>query len=253
MNKEHVRLLKLWQHQHKQFTTVDASFDLDLSFLHPITTLIITIRRNADMSSDVTAGSAEAAQKGYFFYHGDGTNPNYDRDLDKDGGNSTGASEATVKVSSIQLSLNGQERHPGLSSGIDTNYLQHRLLPMLHSNSNALDKQIAASVDNGGAYMFDANQLVSSEDQRLELKGSKNIFVYPFSLNPEGSNPSGAVNFSKVSHAKLRIFCEKPATTITQSPMHSSAVGGTAYRVDVYGLYYNWLQIKDGRALLSFA
>ena len=25
------------------------------------------------------------------------------------------------------------------------------------------------------------------------------------------------------------------------------------YVVDVYGVYFNWLQIKDGRALTSFA
>ena len=31
---------------------------------------------------------------------------------------------------------------------------------------------------------------------------------------------------------------------------HDTASG---LRVDVYGLHYNWLQIKDGRALLSFA
>ena len=80
------------------------------------------------------------------------------------------------------------------------------------------------------------------------MKGSKNIFVYPFSLNPEGSNPSGAVNFSKVSHAKLKIHLDKDFIAA-----QSGLQGGTQYRVDVYGLYYNWLQIKDGRALLSFA
>jgi hypothetical protein len=257
MNKEHVRLLKLWQHQSQQFTSVTSSFDLDLSFLHPITTLIITIRRIADISSDVTSQSVEAAQKGYFFYHGDGTNPNYDRALLVDGTLKTGASKHTVKVSSIQLSLNGQERHPGLTSGIDSKYLQSRLLPMLHSNSNALDKQIQAmSSAESGAYGYGAADILTSEDVRSEMKGSKSIFVYPFSLNPEGSNPSGAVNFSKVSHAKLKIFTETSASAGPLKPTEpkaDAADGGEKYRVDVYGLYYNWLQIKDGRALLSFA
>ena len=107
----------------------------------------------------------------------------------------------------------------------------------------ALDHQLRASEDD----------MVAKVD--YEMKGSKNIYVYPFSLNPEGSNPSGAVNFSKVSHANLRVHLDK-------SFDHDHAQGGDDtsaadckhdYVVDVYGLFYNWLQIKDGRALLSFA
>ena len=71
----------------------------------------------------------------------------------------------------------------------------------------------------------------------------KQIYVFPFALNPEGANPSGAVNFSKVSHAKLELkFATSKNSTASWEP-----------RVDVYAMYYNWLQIKDGRALLSFA
>jgi hypothetical protein len=47
-----------------------------------------------------------------------------------------------------------------------------------------------------------------------------------------------------VSHAKLRIELD------TDTGVTASA---DQYVVDVYGLHYNWLQIKDGRALLSFA
>ena len=90
------------------------------------------------------------------------------------------------------------------------------------------------------------------------LEGSKNIMVYPFSLNPEGSNPSGAVNFSKVSHAKLTLHLDEDLTRdggtgpcgLADGKLPASVEG---FRVDVYALYYNWLQIKDGRALLSFA
>ena len=77
-----------------------------------------------------------------------------------------------------------------------------------------------------------------------EMLDRKEIYVYPFALNPEGSNPSGAVNFSKVSHAKLQI-----EGTATFSADHTTE----EYVCDVYGIYYNWLQIKDGRALTSFA
>lgn len=261
MNKEHVRLLKLWQHQvHNTASLKDKKeIDMDLSFLHPVTTLIITIRRKNDMNTQTDG--VDAMQKGFFFYHGDGTNPNYDTARTLNGEHTSGSSYSTIKVSSIQLTLNGQERHPGLDKGIDANYLKHRLLPMLHSNSNAVEEQIYASSfecsttalagDEINDVHCGVSNVTAAAKQRLELMGSKSIFVYPFSLNPEGSNPSGAVNFSKVSHAKLRIYLEDRPTT---GPMNPSASGiDDSYQVDVYGLYYNWLSIKDGRALLSFA
>jgi len=291
MNKEHVRLLKLWQHQHKEFNGTPGSvkdFDLDLSFLHPVTTLVITIRRIEDMNSD-TSGN-DASQKGFFFYHGDGTNPNYDNGDAVAGNDINQKAISTVKVKSIQLNLNGQERHPGLSDGIEADYLKDRLLPMLHSNSNQYQEQqyamqpnlhsagaITAAAAFTGTTKSDLNTSGSSvsytpagsvavtitkaagteyaDRQGYGMQGSKNIFVYPFSLNPEGSNPSGAVNFSKVSHAKLKIKLDQSEETAGTSNVQDTAnqSGGANFRVDVYALYYNWLQIKDGRALLSFA
>lgn len=225
MNKEHVRLMKLWQHQ--SVLPTGSTFELTLSMLHPIMSLVIVIRRRDDMLA-LTDGEANSAQKGFFFYHGDGTAPNYDTHKTKTGAAAAGSAAAagTVKVESISLTLNGQERHPGLEKGIPAAYLKHRLTPMLHSNSNALEHQLRAHDAAGGQVPY-------------EMRGSKNIFVYPFSLNPEGSNPSGAVNFSKVSHAKLKLTLD--------------SANSEQFQVDVYGLYYNWLQIKDGRALLSFA
>ena len=76
---------------------------------------------------------------------------------------------------------------------------------------------------------------------RHELLGAKAIYVYPFCLNPEGANPSGSVNFSKVSHAKLTV------------DLDVSVNAATEFRMDVYAVGYNWLQLKDGRGLLSFA
>ena len=76
-----------------------------------------------------------------------------------------------------------------------------------------------------------------------QTQDRKNIFVYPFCINPEGANPSGAVNFSKVSHAKLTIEFDS----------WSSKEQNVDWVFDVYATYYNWLQIKDGRGLLSFS
>lgn len=279
MNKEHVRLLKLFQHHHTTFKSSEREWSMNLSFLHPVSTLLITIRRAGDVDNtdadSLTAnlsvtGAVQPLKdanwkqtgKGYFFYHGDGTHPNYDAARKVAGthrnGESTGGSASTllepgtVKVNSISLSLNGQDRHPGLSKGIDMDYLNSRLLPMLHSNSNQYQKQILATQTAGAVA---AGQ--------YGLQGSKNIIVFPFSLNPEGSNPSGAVNFSKVSHATLKLHMEDAKTTGQLKPtaLGNSTKNDTTnpdsdvsdYRVDVYALHYNWLQIKDGRALLSFA
>ena len=198
------------------------------------------------------------AGKGHFFYHGDGTNPNYDRTSVPDGGgsgesggvaNTNLAGQGTIDVQSISLSINGTERHASLDKGIDTHYLRERLLPMLHSNSSQREKQLMGHTGSGTDMRFNA-------EQQYGMAGSKNIFVYPFSLNPEGSNPSGAVNFSKVSHAKLTLHLKDASGMPRSSPLYlfeklPAHTGG--FQVDVYALYYNWLQIKDGRALLSFA
>ena len=270
MNKEHVRLLKLFQHQPETLGRIEGKkMEMNLSFLHPVSTLIITVRATNDLTSvspaEVSGASGAATLigrssttayetsqfdcmgKGHFFYHGDGTNPNYDRAMLDEQSNG-GDGQGTVKVKSIALTLNGQERHPGLDKGLDVDYIRERLMPMLHSNSNQYQKQVFSS--NTGTQTNVGNQ------QAYGMQGSKNIFVYPFSLNPEGSNPSGAVNFSKVSHAKLTLHLDDVVSTTSVGPnklTDSLPAEVAGFRVDVYALYYNWLQIKDGRALLSFA
>ena len=264
MNKEHVRLLKLWSHQPKTVSLVGGTpatataaalpkkhvVDMDLSFLHPVQELIITIRKVKEMGSAVTTEhlltdmNGGARRKNYFAYQGGGTDPNIESELNKLHGTSTvkaiddASISNTLEVKSFELSLNGQERHPSLAgTGIERDYLMDRLMPMLHSNTSTMFNDAHAT--DGG---YDASPTFAHLGEMLDRK---EIYVYPFALNPEGANPSGAVNFSKVSHAKLKI--------------HFDAINHTApgdkeeYVVDVYGVYFNWLQIKDGRALTSFA
>jgi len=252
MNKEHVRLLKLWQINSRPVSitsrpsAVGKLVDLDLSFLHPVQELIITIRKSNEMnSSQIPAVSASALDqagtgKNYFAYHGSGKDPNIEslenRALLQDSGLGTGIVAANkhsyLTVDSFKLTLNGQERHPSLAnSGLDRDYLMNRLMPMLHSNSSHTFTDLTQATV-GDAQDFSWHHLGNMLDR-------KEIYVYPFALNPESANPSGAVNFSKVSHAKLTIDGLCSATD--------------DYQVDVYGVHYNWLQIKDGRALTSFA
>lgn len=92
-----------------------------------------------------------------------------------------------------------------------------------------------------------------------EMTDRKEIYVYPFALNPEGANPSGSVNFSKVSHAKLSINVEGLLTDLGDQEagqtnnLSDASSADEEFQVDVYGVFYNWLAIKDGRALTSFA
>ena len=253
MNKEHVRLLKLWHHQPQTFKVAHtaqgkaAKFDIDLGFLHPVQELIITVRKTGNMTSSTEVGGAPnavdqgATSKNYFAYEGNGVDPNIESHLNKiklhGTHQATSATTAnTLRVDSFQLSLNGQERHPSLAGkGIDRGYLMDRLMPMLHSNTSETFTQ--AGVTDAG---HDASATFSHLGEMLDRK---EIYVYPFALNPEGANPSGAVNFSKVSHAKL---------SIDYTAFKGAAGADEEYVVDVYGVYFNWLQIKDGRALTSF-
>eukprot|EP00965_Chrysotila_dentata_P191071 6174295-Pleurochrysis_carterae.AAC.1 len=249
MNKEHVRLLKLWHHNPKPVTISSSAngtkfnIPIDLSFLHPVQELIITVRKASEMSSstDTTAKPSlydqGARTKNYFAYHGGGKDPNMESIINSQGSTQANAVQSYLQIDNFKLSLNGQERHPSLaSSGLDRNYLMNRLMPMLHSNTTSTYQE---SVD--GITLTTAE----SDFKRLaESFDRKEIYVYPFSLNPEGSNPSGAVNFSKVSHAKLNISGTAFATDDAKN---------IDYQVDVYGIYYNWVMIKEGRALISFA
>lgn len=295
MNREHVRLMKLWHGNEiaKQFTIKCTkaghaqTLDLDLSFLHPVQELIITIRKIADMGSSVTTGIAPgngakcanitAFQKNYFAYHGSGRgDPNRDSLANTFEEGQAGAFGAVnggtyLKTKSFSLKLNGQSRHLD-GQGIDRDYLMNRLMPMLHSNTSSLYEQVGetsqifgmgqAPVDGGTSTVYARNAMMSfGDDWKMlqEMTDRKEIYVYPFALNPEGANPSGSVNFSKVSHAKLSINVEGLLTDLGDTEagetanLTSASTADEEFQVDVYGVYYNWLAIKDGRALTSFA
>jgi len=277
MGKEHVRLMKLWHGNEisKQFavtcsrTGTASTLDIDLSFLHPVQELIITIRKVGDMGSEVAnvkqpgvlsaSGNTgqialhnQAQTKNYFAYHGGGKDPNMESwpNCVEENGTTEARKPSFLKTTTFQLKLNGQSRHLD-GQGIDRDYLMNRLMPMLHSSAREDHAHVVSSSAVRGVGQTNGHSLAdhSSDFQMLsQLKDRKEIYCYPFAINPEGANPSGSVNFSKVSHAKLSIGVTGFAPT-------SSGTGTVAddYQVDVYGVYYNWLAIKDGRALTSFA
>jgi hypothetical protein len=264
MNKEHVRLLKLWQpasftKKITSGTSKQTLFDFELPFLHPVQEIVIVIRKVSEMtdSTDFTVNAdgtggydMKGFGKNYFAFHGGGKDPNIESHKYTSRETSGNAKEAYLRVDGFKLTLNGQERHPSLAGdGISRDYLMNRLMPMLHSNTSTafIDAEaghVSTSVtpSSGTATALDFND--DNFKALGEMIDRKEIYVYPFALNPEGANPSGAVNFSKVSHAKLSITGTAFATDDSTS---------VEYRCDVWGVHYNWLQIKDGRAITSFA
>jgi hypothetical protein len=268
MNKEHVRLLKLWQNQNKIFkvdfgtswSTQKQSVDMDLSFLHPVQELVIVIRKSSDINNTSMQGDArpegtdqKGTVKNWFAYHGGGFDPNPDNWYNcgnttaENGG--TPAASFALDVQNFKLTLNGQERHPS-TEGISRKYLMERLMPLLHSNTTTMhqDGCLGAHGSETGQHGLSNNHCDSEKFHTLAcLQGAldrKEIYVFPFAIAPENTNPSGAVNFSKVSHARLTVDYLSKATV---------AVAAVDFQMDVYGVNYNWLQIKDGRALTSFA
>lgn len=268
MNKEHVRLMRQWRNLNytKSIgTTSSTNWSVDLSFLHPVSFLVITFRKTTHIEDGAVNDKTTkgAAEKGFFNYYGSGKNPN----LDFHPGSADKAD--VLKVKDLALTLNGQERHPGLTANkLDNHYLKHRIMPQLFSSSDYHEEHLghhatapsavtstvtvtSDAVETGGAAattsaavantVFESDVRHELQAHRQELLGAKDIFVYPFSIHPEGVNPSGSVNFSKVSHAKLSVNVEVVANATPE------------WRMDVYAVGYNWLQIKDGRGLLSFA
>ena len=169
----------------------------------------------------------------------------------EENGASDCASEAYIRTNTFTLKLNGQSRHLD-GQGIDRDYLMNRLMPMMHSNTSDLFSRVSeSSATRGTGALSTAGNFnpASDLDMLSQMVDRKEIYVFPFALNPEGPNPSGSVNFSKVSHAKLDINLDGCCDTLGAAPASSEDV----FQFDVYGTYYNWLAIKDGRALTSFA
>lgn len=268
-NREHVRLMQLWngnEIHHQQAIKCSAAghrqtVSLDLPYLHPVKELIITIRKVSEMGSKTTnniaigaAASADKAAentaqvKNYFAYHGGGVDPNLESHTNccEQEGTVATAEPTYLKTDTFQLKLNGQSRHLD-GKGIDRNYLMNRLMPMMHSNTSTTISQVADNAAYHGSDVTNGGLTRDKDWKTLAgLVDRKEIYCFPFALNPEGANPSGSVNFSKVSHAKLEIHLDGFAPS-------ASGVTEDVYQFDVYGIYYNWLAIKDGRALLSFA
>ena len=161
----------------------------NLSFLHPVSELCFVIRRATDLTSTTA--------RNYFAFEGA---PIHNSATDLNGsctraaGNDSVNAEEPLANSGLELvdwklTLNGQDRH---SEQIGRDYAVQRLLPMHHSEGTNADT------------------------------GYAEVYCIPFALNPEGLNPSGSLNFSKVSNCKLTLTLKGgSAHTVMKSPSAS--------------------------------
>jgi hypothetical protein len=276
MNSEQVRLMRLMMTHHetkslKPFHFSDTAtepdpqslFDFELPFLHPVQELIIIIRKVGEMNASLDSSAKPNADdqlartKTRLAFHGSGKDPNIDslKNCTMDGmggGHQTEVNSSTIKVSNFHLTLNGQERHPSLAAtGMDRKYLMERVIPALHSNStthyaNLIDCHSEHAATHGNKQ---TNHSLMDFRYLEQMMDRKEIYVYPFCIAPESSNPSGAVNFSKVSHARIKISGIVSDTRIAST----DPIPSQLYQCEVHAVHFNWLSIKDGRAITSFA
>ena len=153
---------------------------------------------------------------------------------------STSGAVPYLDVKNFKLTVNGHSRHLD-GKGLDKHYLCEKMMPTMHSNTSEFYKQKA----NSSGHSSDPAGHFAMQDYMMlqQFKDRKDIFVYPFAMNPQSENPSGHLNFSKVSHANLQIDVSAKCD-----------VGCSEnWQVDIIGLYYNWAAIKDGRMLVTFA
>jgi hypothetical protein len=95
------------------------------------------------------------------------------------------------------------------------------------------------SIDGGD--IFDQNELffrsIQHEMNHTNIS-NKHIFTYAFSDNPEDSQPSGSLNFSKISDAYLYFDLIENVPDI---------------KLYVFSINYNWLIVDKGMAGIAFS
>jgi len=262
-SKEQVRLIEEWQHvrEMKTFKCSDGGMahkvDIDLNFLHLVKEIIFTLRRSSEMTPDVSTRvvATDLKQgphlKNYFAFHGDANgDPNIDGITNSMMGDVSANFAMNLDVNNVKLCLNGTERHNAINDGVSREYLKDMVVGRQRGVFGNNDhNKIKYNMAHASGKHSDLSLLMidRAKAQLEHAHNDKNIFVYPLCIDPEGDNPSGSVNFSKVSHAKLSF----DVTAFTG--MDSATTADCEFYIDVWAVSYNWLQICDGRALVSFA
>jgi hypothetical protein len=277
--KEQVRLYNDWQHLRtlKSIRCTPGGqlnkVDIDLNFLHPVKEIIMVVRRASEMTNDVvtnngilvdnvpqfTALNHGPITKNRFAFHGDPDmkDPNIDGLRNSMVGNEMNAAFAVyADIDNFRLKLNGTERHTNIADRLSREYLQDQIVArqrpdtygatskrnrIKHAAQIAQHSAADTTAGAGGPEHF-LDRMLAQIDHSLD---SKAIFIYPLCIDGESGNPSGSVNFSKVSHGKFSFDMTGYSG--------NQQTADVEFYIDLFGVSYNWLQIRDGRALVSFA
>ena len=86
----------------------------------------------------------------------------------------------------------------------------------------------------------DADYFSKVQQYQYHTNKSDDAFVYSFALEPEKLQPSGTCNFSRIDNASLHVETTKVS-------------GKDVGRVEVYGINYNVLRIKNGMGGLAYS
>jgi hypothetical protein len=88
-----------------------------------------------------------------------------------------------------------------------------------------------------GSY-FDGLQIYQFHSRTAD----RGINVYSFAFNPEGYQPTGACNFSRMDNATLHLVLSAAAIT-----------GVNTAKLRIYGIAYNFIKIQGGMIGISYA
>ena len=153
-------------------------WSVDLSFLHPVAFLVVTFRKQDQLENTnlAVASDTTAAEKGFFQYYGDGRNPCLDH---------TNGAKDNLTVKSLSLTLNGQERHPGLTGNkLDLHYLKYRVLPQMFSSGDYSSEHLASlsGEKEVGTLTFDkgsGSDIVAAAGASVELPFDTLVGEFP--------------------------------------------------------------------------
>ena len=95
----------------------------------------------------------------------------------------------------------------------------------------------------GGRYF----NWVQCNDHHTNIPRSPGINVYSFAIEPEGHQPSGSTNFSRINEAKLYMRFND-GSSLTDSVSFT----GSARTVKIYAVNYNVLRVMCGMAGLAY-
>jgi hypothetical protein len=164
MNKEQVRLMQPWARKEVVFKAtcggtsgsgrVTKTLQIDLPFMHPVKELLFIIRRVDELSGEWGTGTDPSdtnqlsRNKNRFAFHGGNRDPNIENENYCSLGDVGEATfSAWIDVKSVQVKLNSNSRHPDLEAWssdteaknmqLDRHYMEHRLMPMYHSNAKS--------------------------------------------------------------------------------------------------------------------